>query len=187
MAFGIGLTPAQIARKDREYRSSQGSPFANSARSRNPHPPLSLTNKGRGHSISNVKMYKLQRQAFQPVIFLFSRGFFSFLFSRDLFSLGLGKGEDRPGSLSHAANPDRKLYWGRLSQAVDGGRDARSTGSDCQTSAPSDPCHLARVGRYRLEVVLAVSLQLFGLEAAFGVYRQNLLIAPVIRRCQIRD
>src|SRR5271163_863777 len=63
MAFGIGLTPAQIARKDREYRSSQGSPFANSARYRNPHPPLSLTNKGRGHSKSNVKMYKLQSQA----------------------------------------------------------------------------------------------------------------------------
>jgi hypothetical protein len=32
MAFGIGLTPAQIARKGREYRSSQGSPFASSAR-----------------------------------------------------------------------------------------------------------------------------------------------------------
>src|SRR5271163_3463853 len=63
MAFGIGLTPAQIARKDREYRSSQGSPFANSARYRNPHPPLSLTNKGRGHSKSNVKTYKLQWRA----------------------------------------------------------------------------------------------------------------------------
>ena len=66
MAFGIGLTPAQIARKDREYRSSQGSPFANSARYRNPHPPLSLTNKGRGHSKSNVKMYKLQWRAGTP-------------------------------------------------------------------------------------------------------------------------
>src|SRR5271169_5298228 len=66
MAFGIGLTPAQIARKDREYGSSQGSPFANSARSRNPHPPLSLTNKGRGHSKSNVKLYKLQTRAGTP-------------------------------------------------------------------------------------------------------------------------
>jgi len=60
MAFGIGLTPAQIARKGREYGSSQGSPFANSARYRNPHPPLSLINKGRGYPKSNLRMYKLE-------------------------------------------------------------------------------------------------------------------------------
>src|SRR5271156_6281536 len=50
-----------------------------------------------------------------------------------------------------------------------------------------DARELARVSGHRLEVVLAVSLQLLRLEAAFGVHGENLLVAAEIRRRQIAN